>query len=81
MADIIDAASDLEARERDAAISAAVVDLNYPAPEYEDGVAMCIDCGEPIPAERLRRVPDCGLCVECAEEWAQEQARMQGLAA
>jgi phage/conjugal plasmid C-4 type zinc finger TraR family protein len=81
MADIIDAASEQETREREAAISAAVVELNYPAPEYEHGVAICVDCGEPIPAERIRAMPACGLCLGCAEAWAQEKLRMQGLAA
>ncbi|UZP67702.1 TraR/DksA C4-type zinc finger protein [Desulfovibrio mangrovi] len=81
MADIIDAASERETRERDAAISKAVIDLNYPAPEYENGEAVCVECGEPIPAERLKVAPACGLCLECAEEWAQEQVRLQGLAA
>jgi RNA polymerase-binding transcription factor DksA len=28
----------------------------------------CLDCGRPIPTERLRALPATTLCVECARE-------------
>lgn len=39
-----------------------------PAAEIVDGVACCAECGEPIPAARLKAVPGVGLCVGCAED-------------
>lgn len=39
-----------------------------PAPNIIDGVACCAECGDPIPAARLKALPGVGLCVGCAEE-------------
>lgn len=39
-----------------------------PGPEIIDGVACCAECGEAIPAARLKAVPGVGLCRVCAEE-------------
>jgi len=65
--DVFDQAGEIEAMHREAAIAAARQALKYPAPEMISGVACCVECGEPIPAARLRALPGCGLCVECAE--------------
>ena len=38
-------------------------------PEHDArGRRICLDCGEPIPARRLRVVPDAVRCVECQAE-------------
>ena len=39
-----------------------------PAPADIDGVPCCAECGDPIPAARLKALPGTGLCVSCAEE-------------
>lgn len=39
-----------------------------PAADIVDGVPCCAECGEPIPAARLKALPGVGLCVGCAEE-------------
>lgn len=39
-----------------------------PAPDIIDGVACCAECGEAIPAARLKALPGVGMCVACAEE-------------
>ena len=67
MADMLDSASDLEAREREAAISRAAGRGAWsgPQPEIINGVPCCRECGEPIPQERCDALPGVGLCVEC----------------
>ncbi len=69
MADMLDSASDLEAREREAAISRAAGRSAWdgPPPEIINGVVCCRECGEPIPQARCDVLPGVGLCVECAE--------------
>ncbi|WP_164561990.1 TraR/DksA family transcriptional regulator [Nitratidesulfovibrio vulgaris] len=69
MADIFDQASDYEARDREAAISAAVGRATWagPGPDLIDGIPCCAECGEPIPVARLAAIPGVGLCVDCAE--------------
>lgn len=32
------------------------------------GIIVCLDCGEPIPAARLRVLPNAVRCVECQAE-------------
>lgn len=69
MVDIFDQASDYEARDREAAISAARNRLaSGPGPEWIDGKPCCRECGEVIPEARVKALPGCGLCRECAEE-------------
>ena len=69
MADIFDHASDYEARDREAAISAAAGRVTWagPSPDIIDGIPCCAECGEPIPVARLAAIPGVGLCVDCAE--------------
>lgn len=63
--DIIDHASDLEERHRAAALAAHRA-ARAPAPgTAADG--LCADCGDPIPAARLARVPGARRCVECQQ--------------
>ena len=40
-----------------------------------DGVRLCDECGEPIPAKRLKALPNTRLCVECAEDQERDKAR------
>lgn len=67
MADLIDAAQDYEAREREAAISAARARAYDPGPNMSTGAPCCRECGDPIPTPRLQAVPGVGLCIDCAE--------------
>ena len=36
-----------------------------PQVSTEDSVRYCVDCGEPIPAARLKAIPDAIRCVDC----------------
>lgn len=38
-----------------------------PQVSTEDSVRYCVDCGEPIPAARLKAVPDAIRCVDCQQ--------------
>lgn len=69
MADVFDAASELETREREAAISRAAGRSGWhgPPPEIIDGAPCCAECGDPIPQARLAALPGVGLCVNCAD--------------
>jgi phage/conjugal plasmid C-4 type zinc finger TraR family protein len=69
MPDIFDQASDLESREREAAISVAAGRSHWtgPPPDVVCGIHCCAECGEPIPVARLAAIPGVGLCVDCAE--------------
>jgi len=70
MADQFDMASDIEAMERQAAISRAAGRSAWsgPPPEWIDGVACCAECGDPIPQARRDALPGVGLCVSCADQ-------------
>jgi phage/conjugal plasmid C-4 type zinc finger TraR family protein len=35
------------------------------------GDGLCVDCRNPIPAERLEVFPDAARCVRCQGEWEQ----------
>lgn len=43
--------------------------------EPKDSVQYCIDCGEPIPAARLKAVPGALRCVECQRLFEQQMYR------
>lgn len=62
MTDIFDRASELEQRQRDAAITEAR--SHAPHGESEKFCVMP-DCGAPIPEARRQAVPGCRLCIEC----------------
>ncbi len=70
--DDADCAEALERLHRRAAVDKA---LNAPQhgegerPHEEDGVRLCLDCGEPIHPERLRAWPDAVRCVACKQRW------------
>lgn len=67
MADVVDLAQDCEARERAAAISAALHSrAPDPGPLWLEGVACCRACEAPISPRRLAALPGVGLCVFCA---------------
>lgn len=59
MSDWTDDASDLEERERQAAISRIVQYRGESAQE-------CMDCGLSISSARQLAIPGCQLCTECA---------------
>jgi len=66
MPDIVDQAQIAEDANLRAALAAA-----RPAPAGEqlvlDGVVCCADCEEPIPAARLKSVPDATRCRDCQD--------------
>ncbi|MEE2025044.1 TraR/DksA family transcriptional regulator [Alkalimonas mucilaginosa] len=67
MPDIFDRAAELEQRQRDQALTAA---LNRPKepPRQDENGRYCISCGIQIPAARLAIVPSAVRCVSCQQE-------------
>lgn len=67
MPDILDRAAELEQRQRDHAIKAA---LHRPTetPRQDEHGRYCRSCGIQIPAQRLVYVPNAVRCVSCQEE-------------
>lgn len=64
MPDLIDRAAELEQRQRDMAVKAA---LSRPAekPRQDENGRYCIACGTDIPALRLEKVPHTVRCIDC----------------
>jgi phage/conjugal plasmid C-4 type zinc finger TraR family protein len=62
MSDIVDDATELEQRQRDAALAARP---KSPPIALRHVTDECIMCGEPIPPERRAAVPDCCRCSGC----------------
>ncbi len=73
--DIFDQATELERLDRESALLRARNASASGGPEWINGEACCRECGDPIPAERLRAVPGVGLCLACQEDWEQELAQ------
>ncbi|MBU1040037.1 MAG: TraR/DksA family transcriptional regulator [Proteobacteria bacterium] len=68
MADICDDAQQAEAYVLQAALASVPrIDLG-PGPLYLDGVVCCRSCQEPICSARIKAVPRCSHCRDCAEE-------------
>ena len=67
MADLFDRAAELEQRQRDQALKAA---LNRPkeTPRQDETGRYCNDCNSKIPAARLTVVPDAVRCISCQQE-------------
>lgn len=57
--DIIDTAAEIEELQRNAALSAHLVNRNAVSAER------CEECGEDIPAPRRAAVPGCQTCADC----------------
>ena len=68
MPDVADLAQPCEALVRLSALASRRRAARGPGAPLVDGVAVCAECGDPIPAARLRAVPGCSLCVECQAE-------------
>lgn len=68
MSDIIDRAQEEELRIRAEALDHALARPPEPGPVFIEGVACCRSCQEPILSARVKAVPGCGLCRECAED-------------
>jgi len=66
--DMFDQASELERMERESALLRARTSTSHEGPEWIDGQPCCRECGEPIPAARLRAIPGVGLCLGCQED-------------
>lgn len=67
MADECDQAQASEALHIQAALS-CIACRSDQEQEVRDGRVVCLDCGEPIPAARLRILPTACRCVVCQEE-------------
>lgn len=67
MPDLADQAQAVEAANLAAALAAAA--RQAPAEEQlvVDGEVCCLDCEEPIPAARLKSVPNATRCCDCQE--------------
>ena len=66
--DVFDQATELERLDRESALLRARAAVDRGGPEWINGVACCRECGEVIPEARVKALPGCGLCRECAEE-------------
>lgn len=66
--DIFDQATELERLERESALRQAARGTYQEGPEWINGEPCCRECGEPIPAARMRAIPGVGLCLACQEE-------------
>lgn len=67
--DAADEAQRHEAAFLDAAVRARRIEPTEQQLRDESGVVICLDCGELIPAKRLKSIPDAARCVECQETW------------
>lgn len=71
--DEADRAQHEETAHRQAAIEAALPGTDGVEQLRQNGVVICMDCGEPIPGARLRALPTACRCVVCQaerENWA-----------
>lgn len=73
MTDLIDHASELEARQRQAALERT---LARAQPPKGQGTGPCQDCGQPIPEARRQALPHSQRCVDCQQH--QEQLAHPG---
>lgn len=72
MADDLDRAKDLEMKQRQAAVDAALSKPDHGPGESQvmiNDEVVCIDCYEPIPEKRLAIKPKAVRCVECKSDW------------
>ena len=72
MADIIDRACEQAERERLACIERQSTAASRSA--LPSGVLDCVDCDEPIPAQRRARIPGAKRCVDCESAVEQRAA-------
>lgn len=74
MADVADQAAEIEARERDTALSTQLAEAERQRriaesfrPNVADESLRCVECDELIGTERLRVMPRASRCTPCAE--------------
>jgi phage/conjugal plasmid C-4 type zinc finger TraR family protein len=48
---------------------------HYDGVEPSDGNGVCVDCGEDIPAERLKIDPGFRRCIACQQVWETTQLK------
>lgn len=74
MSDEADRAGELEERERTKALARFFDEIAEADPQVSiDGVVVCLDCEDPLPAARLRAKPDAVRCIECQERFETRQ--------
>lgn len=74
MSDLIDKANAAAETARLAAIS-EVTDRHREPQLVIEGEIVCIDCLDPIDADRLEKTPAAALCVPCLDEREQKEKR------
>ena len=70
--DELDKAKELEMQQREEALRNVLSQPDHginEQPWIEDGVRLCLDCGDPIPLMRLKIRPDAVRCVDCKTVW------------
>jgi len=75
--DIADRAQPREA-EFQAAALAAVLNQPRETPRVVYGVRVCLDCDDPLHADRLEASPNAVRCTDCQEQHEYEQKRARG---
>ena len=66
MADDLDRAKDLEMKQRDVALQNQLDNaVEREQPLVIDGKRCCVDCGMPIPGQRLKARPQSVRCIDC----------------
>ena len=55
----------------------ALAKNSAPGSRIKSSDGCCVVCGEKIPEKRLKALPGTGLCVDCAEEFEQEDKKYQ----
>lgn len=67
MSDVCDLAADLEIKQREQALKAAL-SKSLESQDIDDkGNHYCNDCGDLIPAARIGALPDAVCCIDCQE--------------
>lgn len=69
MTDFGDDAQAAETFYREGAIAAALPDAPAGNQVVENGRVVCAECGEPIPAQRLKAVPGATRCRACQADF------------
>lgn len=66
MTDVLDAAKDLEMRQRKQALDAQKKRAQEPPQDIDDdGTVYCLDCHNIVSPERLKAKPDAARCIHC----------------
>lgn len=79
MTDILDRASELEQKQRDQALKAALTQPKEAQDIDADGNHYCVDCAVCIPPERIAAAPNAVCCISCQEIREHQRKRLHGI--